>query len=471
MSKKLYVALFLIMFFAIIISGCSTDSETPIMRENNTINDTIRDAYTFTFPLVIMDATLKYSTNTEKPQGGKAPINQLIHSRRLANADDRTVVTPNIDTLYTQAYFDLSKDAMVFYKPKTDRFCSVEMIDAYTNCRHILGTGGDTEDERSYLVTGPDFTGEVPEGLKLISMPTNMGWMLVRTIINDKSDYENVYTIQDSMKLVPLSAYLENGFNYTPPSGIYDIRYEYEPLRHVQNMSPQDYFNTANKLMLANPPAAEDAKIVARMKKIGVGPGLTFNQSILGPNGLQKWKDMLAGLTNWLTSESKEFLKQMGIWVLYGEPIAEFGDEYEYRALIAIAALGANPISVAIYPKATTDDNGAVLNGTNSYRIHFEKDALPPVKTNGFWSITAYGEDNFPIDNEIDRYLINDRSKVKYNDDGSLDIILQQQPPQGGEMFENWLPVKDNFHLHLRIYLPKEEVLNDTWKTPSIIRD
>ena len=49
--------------------------------------------------------------------------------------------------------------------------------------------------------------------------------------------------------------------------------------------------------------------------------------------------------------------------------------------------------------------------------------------------MTAYGDDDFLIDNPIDRYCINDRSGLRANDDGSVDIILSEMPqrtPQTG---------------------------------------
>jgi hypothetical protein len=73
------------------------------------------------------------------------------------------------------------------------------------------------------------------------------------------------------------------------------------------------------------------------------------------------------------------------------------------------------------------------------------------------------------IDNELNRYLINDRSDVVYNDDGSLDILLQAQPPEDEATMGNWLPVKEEqFHLYMRIYLPDESVFNGKWEMPTI---
>ena len=70
--------------------------------------------------------------------------------------------------------------------------------------------------------------------------------------------------------------------------------------------------------------------------------------------------------------------------------------------MVALVGLGANTVDVAIYPKTDTDVTGAALTGEKTYTIHFE--TLPPTLEGGFWSVTAYNEENFLIDNPIDRY-------------------------------------------------------------------
>ena len=106
---------------------------------------------------------------------------------------------------------------------------------------------------------------------------------------------------------------------------------------------------------------------------------------------------------------------------------------------------------------------GAALTGEKKYTLHFE--TLPPTLEGGFWSVTAYGEDDFLIDNSIDRYCINDRSDFKLNADGTLDIILSKDAP---EDTSNWLPVSDGeFHLFMRIYVPDMTAL-DSWQPPVI---
>ena len=163
-----------------------------------------------------------------------------------------------------------------------------------------------------------------------------------------------------------------------------------------------------------------------------------------------------------------QFSNQLGQWSYFGAPIGDFGTEYAYRALVALAGLGANTVDVALYPKTAVDADGEPLTGEKSYILHFE--SLPPVLDGGFWSVTAYGEDDFLIDNPLDRYCVNDRSGLKVNEDGSVDVIVSKTAP---EDTTNWLPVADGgFHLYLRIYTPDMDAIG-SWTAPvvSVVTD
>ena len=74
----------------------------------NEVWEKVYKAYTFSFPLMIMDATVRVSTNTVEPgDTGKAPANRWMHAKELASAAFRQVVTPNVDTIYSQIFIDL----------------------------------------------------------------------------------------------------------------------------------------------------------------------------------------------------------------------------------------------------------------------------------------------------------------------------------------------------------------------------
>jgi hypothetical protein len=55
-----------------------------------------------------------------------------------------------------------------------------------------------------------------------------------------------------------------------------------------------------------------------------------------------------------------------------------------------------------------------------------------------------------------------------YGEDGSLEIYIQRDRPEG-EKESNWLPGPDMaFYLVLRVYLPKQAAVDGTWKPPPV---
>ena len=431
--------------------AASADSETV---EN--IWKTVEDAYVYAFPLVIMDATKISATNTEEAFTKKAPVNQFIHSAALADAQFRTVVTPNVDTIYSQVWYDLSEEPMVYELPETDRFCKVQVLDGWTNTAAVLDKAG------AYAITLSTWEGELPEGVTRIDVPTSMAWSITRIVLSGEEDLPNVHAIQEKMKLMPLSDYI-SGDTYEPPRGSYSEENDYIPVDKVLSMDPVTFFNKANELMVKNSPAAADKEMLEKIAAVNIGPGMEFDTSVLTGDVAENWKTMLTEVRLKLIKEGQKFSKKLGQWDYFGEPIGDFNTEYVYRALVALAGLGANTVEVALYPKIEQDADGNTLTGEKSYILHLE--SYPQVLEGGFWSVTAYGDDDFLIDNPIDRYCINDRSGLQANDDGSVDIILSEDAP---ENTTNWLPVGDGgFHLYMRIYTPDMDAL-DTWTAPTI---
>lgn len=429
----------------------SADSETD---EN--IWETVEAAYVYTFPLVLMDATETSATNTEEAATEKAPVNQFIHSVALADAQFKTVVTPNVDTIYSQVWYDLSEEPMVYELPETDRFCKVQVLDGWTNTAAVLDKAG------AYAITLSTWEGELPEGVTRIDVPTSMAWSITRIVLTGEEDLPNVYAIQEKMKLMPLSDYI-SGDTYEPPRGSYSEENDYIPVDKVLSMDPITFFNKANELMVKNSPAAADKEMLEKIAAVNIGPGMEFDTSVLTGDVAENWKTMLTEIQLKLIKEGQKFSKKLGQWDYFGEPIGDFNTEYAYRALVALAGLGANTVEVALYPKIEQDADGNTLTGEKSYILHFE--SYPQVLEGGFWSVTAYGDDDFLIDNPIDRYCINDRSDLKVNDDGSVDVILSKDAP---EDTTNWLPVDNGgFHLYMRIYTPDMDAL-ETWTAPTI---
>ena len=88
----------------------------------------------------------------------------------------------------------------------------------------------------------------------------------------------------------------------------------------------------------------------------------------------------------------------------------------------------------------------------------------------GFWSLSAYGGDLFYTPHPSGRYTVGDRTPgLSPASDGSLTITLAHTEPPAGAA--NWLPVPDGrFVLMLRLYLPRDSVLDGSYEYPPIER-
>ena len=233
------------------LSACSAEKTQPDTLDTETVWETVSEAYIYAFPLVLTDATKTLSTNTDGTMTGRAPINQFNHAKKLADASFRTVVTPNVDTVYSQAWLDISTEPMVYVLPETDRFCNVQLLDAWTNTAAVLEAPG------AYAIAYSSWEGTLPEGVRRIDIPTRTVWTIARIMLSGPDDLPNVAALQGRMQLMPLSAYPAG--LAAAPEGSYSPENDFVPVQKVLAMTPQEFFDTANRLMETDPPAEADA--------------------------------------------------------------------------------------------------------------------------------------------------------------------------------------------------------------------
>ena len=119
-------------------------------------------------------------------QKTKAPINQFFHTRRVLLPEDH-FPAPNMEVIYSQGFLDLKAEPYLITKPATERGFTICINDSYGDCIDVLGKGGTKGDEGKtvYALTGPDFDGELPEGVEQEKIPTNYAYLLVRAKIAD----------------------------------------------------------------------------------------------------------------------------------------------------------------------------------------------------------------------------------------------------------------------------------------------
>lgn len=91
---------------------------------------------------------------------------------------------------------DLYKEPLVLnVQPISDRDYVFEFLDAYTNAYNYIGMRATGSEGGMYLIGGPEWKGEVPEGMTKILSTTNFDWILQRTLLKGQEDINNVHTI------------------------------------------------------------------------------------------------------------------------------------------------------------------------------------------------------------------------------------------------------------------------------------
>jgi hypothetical protein len=461
----------LILGFAVIampggVPSMAKDDAPPTEKEAAKVG---REAYVFGYPLVTMEFTRRVMTNTTVSKDNHAPMGQFHHARTYPNASFRDVTAPNADTLYSTAWLDVSKEPYILTLPDEDgRYYLMPMLDAWTNVFQVPGKRTTGTKAQTYAITGPNWKGDLPPGVTEYKSPTAMVWILGRTYCTGTpEDYDTVHAIQNKYSLIPLSAY---GKPYTPPEGKVDPSIDMKTAvrDQVDKLDAGAYFKLLAELMKDNPPAKEDNPIIARMAKIGLVPGKEFDISKLDPavgkglTGAPK-----AGIETIMEEFKTGPTKVNGWEILTNAGI--YGTNYANRALVTAIGLGANRPQDAIYPTSVADADGKPYSGEKKYVMHFPKGEAPPA--DGFWSLTMYDDKFFFVDNKLNKYTVSPRNNLKYNDDGSLDIYIQNESP-GTDMEANWLPApKGRFVLMLRLYWPKEKapsIIDGTWKPPAV---
>ncbi|MFE3194264.1 DUF1254 domain-containing protein [Nocardia sp. NPDC059240] len=413
------------------------------------------DAYLFGYPLVLMDVTRAVAGGT----------NRFQHAQNLPTSSDRAVVRINLDTLYSSAWLDLGPEPMVLQVPAmpSGRYWLMQLMDAWSNTAQDPSSAnpqladGHSGPPYTYVITGPAFSGTLPDNLTRLSMPTASAWLLGRIQVNGEDDLPAVHMLQQQLKLMPLSAWLAG----TPASSGSLPRPQGDPPPdQVANMDATTFFNRLCAALTTNPPAPADAPMMKRIAALGITPGGQVNAQ---PAELltAAVKDAQHRMITYQNPQGKD----VNGWK-YATDLGTYGIDYALRANVAYFGLGANLSRDALYPSIvdTADDHGL----PRRFRLKFPADHLPPA--DAFWSLTAYTADNYLVENDADIYAVGHAVPVVPAADGSVELAIQHEDPGPAVPKGNWLPIPaaGEFSLTLRLYAPRPEAIDGTWRPPGL---
>ncbi|RCW68759.1 DUF1254 domain-containing protein [Pseudorhodoferax soli] len=426
------------------------------------------EAVVSAYPLYEM-ARMRAATSPRRTDGaGAAPegqrwCNVFTHARALLGAGKSRVVTPNNDTLYTNAWLDLGAGPLVIDVPDTaGRYYVLGLLDFYTEPFAHIGQRRTGTRARAFLVTPPGWAGPLPAGFDVpgahIAAPTRWLWIIGRILVDGPQDVAAVNALQDGFTVRPLADW---------QAGAAPRPLAFDPACDPKApLGAAHFVDQVNRALRENPPPAAEAALWARFAALGIGADA-------GPPDAAQ-RDLLQAALDAVLPRMRE--QQAGEvtasgWTLMPVVEGSFGGDHLLRALVALKYIGMLESREATYPIAWRDAAGQALDGSRRYRLRFAPGALPPV--DAFWSITLYDSGDYMlVDNPIDRYAIGDRTPGLQRDaDGGLTLHIAHAAPADAAARANWLPAPvGGFYLCLRAYVPRAELLDGRYALPAVTR-
>ncbi|CAA0100861.1 Uncharacterised protein [Halioglobus japonicus] len=452
----------------------STGTSAQNEAESSSVEAIAQEAYIYGLPMVMLYSIMYEYSIDENSGQFKAPFNTIANIARVYTPADTAIVTPNSDTPYSFIWMDLRAEPMVLCVPEIapDRYYSVMLTSQYTFNFGYIGTRTTGNGAGCYGVAGPSWTGTMPAGIDTVfTSETDFVLATYRTQLFDPADIANVKAIQAKYSAQPLSVYLGSP-RPKPTAAVNWPKID----KTTEKTDLLDYLAFLLKFAPTAGAAAVEVPLREQFELIGVRAGRPFPSTSLS----QADRAAIADAAKPAEEQIKEKLKTIGTpaegWLSITSGIGDravYDGDWTQRAAVATGGILANDPAEAVYAITRQDKDGQPLDGASAdYTLTFPADALPPVKA--FWSVTMYnGTTQLLVKNPINRYLINSGmlEELQKNADGSLTLYIQKDAPTEPERKANWLPAPNGpIYMVLRLYWPKETVLDGSWLPPGIQR-
>jgi hypothetical protein len=401
-----------------------------------------------------------------------AKANQVVYWSRPANWKNQTL-TPNPDTIYLNPFYDTSKGPIVVEIPPADaEHVIVGSFDvAWQNALADVGpAGADKGKGAKYLITPPGYKETPPDGYIVLPSETYRGFVILRSNFKSRSDADIESAVEHGkrVKVYPLDG--------NPDSTVFVDAYD----KPFDATIPYDatFFELLDRFVQTEPWLTRDKAMIDSLKTIGIEKGKPFKpdaktRSILD-NAVREAHDVIA------LKYENGFVPPFYDGTHWGLPVppetrdglgSDFADPNQYgvdgRAVMYHMAYFSPKVfgGGQFYLLNISDRAGKPLEGNKTYRLTVPVNA--PVEQ--YWSATAYDRETHALIRRMSRpSLASNDSAVQKNPDGSTEIYFGPKAPTGKE--SNWVPTdpKRQFELLFRLYGPKKELFEKTWKLPDV---
>jgi len=382
-------------------------------------------------------------------------------------------ITPNNQTPYATVFLSTKDGPMVLDIPPASK--RTVIFGSATNVWQVpvvdIGMAGSDQGKGGkYLFLPPGYKGKVPEGYIVVPMNLYAIYIALRCIPLGDTSFAEAAEYSKNIKSYPLSQ-----ANNSPRGHYVDMADRHVPTLPVYDLS---FFAAITELLNGEPLLERDKVMGGMLAYLGIEKGKPF-----APEGrvkqalLQAAKDGYAYLEYMFETPgfSMETYWQ-GVQWQGVKPPSEDGfvfDEGEYLLLDARGSLfhwatffPRRLGKASAYFLALRDANGKLLSGKQNYKLNVPAD----VPARDFWSVIAYNKKTkaFIYNNSnIVGLSSYDKSRLKINDNGSIDLYFSEKSPTG--LKSNWIPTAgEDFFLIFRFYGPLKPVFDKSFVLPDV---
>jgi hypothetical protein len=439
--------------------------------------DGYRTAYEYTvrfYPRYFTWTQYQINSENSRRQGAGQQIANRLTGPLGMGPEYKVVVAINDDTIYAEAFLDVSNGPVILTIPEYHHKYSILQLDVYGNIFSTALSSDPPADGGTYAFVASDYSGTLPKEFTRVEMPYTFTTIAIR-IDKHSPQGENLIPLasefRSKLALQTLDKYDASG--HSGRTLVLPLFFFAPSVKLMADeglaTAPEAFLATVQEAMaspLTQPITDDDRALMQRFdaafaeaRKVVDHDSGPLTEIIRGAQAayaaiINRWQSH-RGSTNWIHFDN----------------IGHWGTNYLDRAALTEYIQVGNDRTAAYYANAFVDASGLPLDGGSfGYTIEFAKDELPEYQR--FWSLTAYTPEYIElVPNSLDKYVVASYTRsLETAHDGSVTIYVQADPPKHGNI-ANWLPVpKGPFSLLFRVYGPEGSALAGTYVPPKIHR-
>lgn len=413
------------------------------------------------------------SENSQRQGAGGSNVNRLTGPLGMG-PEYKVVVAINDDTVYAEAFLDVSDGPVILTIPEYPNRYSILQLDVYGNIFQTALSSNPPSSGGTYAFVAGGYSGTLPENATRIELPYPLTTIAIRTdkysssgenLVAAANEFRSRLSLQTLDKYDPSG---ESGRTLVLPLFFFAPSVKFMADEGIAK-APEAFLATLQEAMTSptTQPVTDDDRALMQRFDAAFADARNAVDHDSGPlaeiiRGAQAaWSGIInrwqshRGSTNWIHFDN----------------IGHWGTNYLDRAALTEYIQIGNDRTAAYYANAFVDASGLPLDGGSfGYSIHFTKEQLPQYER--FWSLTAYTPEYIElVPNSLDKYVVASYTPgLETAEDGSVTIHIQADPPKRSSE-ANWLPVpKGPFSLLFRVYGPQGSALEGTYVPPKIHR-